>query len=183
MSYNFSQLKQKAKETENWFQKELGSVRTGRASPLILDTVMIESYGAKMPINQLANISVEGPRSLRISPWDKSVVRDIEKGLVVANLGVCIAVDDEGVRINFPELTGERRAQLIKLAKEKLEEARIALRSEREKVWGDIQKQEKEGKMSEDDKFRAKDEMQKIIDEANRKLEELFDKKEKEITA
>ncbi len=182
MAYNFSSLKQKAKETETWFQKELGSVRTGRASPLILDTVMIESYGAKMPVNQLANVSIEGPRSLRISPWDKSVLKDIEKGIVAANLGVGVAVDDEGIRINFPELTGERRTQLIKLAKEKLEEARIALRGEREEVWEDIQEQEKEGKISEDEKFRAKDEMQKIIDEGNRKFEELFNKKELEIS-
>lgn len=86
-----------------------------------------------------------------------------------------------GLRVQFPELTGERRTQLIKLAKEKLEQARIALRNEREAVWNDIQKQEKDGSMSEDEKFRGKEDMQKVIDEGNRKLEELFEKKEKEI--
>lgn len=182
MTYNFSPLKQKVKDTEGWFQKELSSVRTGRATPLILDSVSVEAYGARMPINQLASVSIEGARSLRVSPYDKSTLKDLEKAITSADLGLGVSVDDEGIRINFPELTGERRVQLIKVAKEKLEEARIALRSEREKIWNDIQKQEKEGAMSEDEKFRSKEEMQKIIDEGNQALELLFDKKEKEIT-
>ncbi len=183
MAYNFSSLRQKVKYTESWFQKEISSIRTGRATPLILDSVTVEAYGARMPINQLASIGIEGARSLRVSPYDKSTIRDVERAITAADLGVGVSVDDEGIRINFPELTGERRTQLIKVAKEKLEEARIALRREREEVWADIQKGEKEGKMSEDEKFRAKDEMQKLVDEGNRKLEELFDKKEKEITS
>jgi ribosome recycling factor len=183
MQYNFSALKQKIKETEEWLTKEFSGIRTGRATPLLLDGVSVEVYGSHMPIAQLANISIEGARSLRVSPWDKSTIKDVEKALIKADLGVGVAVDDEGIRISFPELTSERRVQLIKIAKERMEDARITLRGEREKVWTDIQAKEKEGEMSEDDKFRAKEEMQKIIDEGNRNLEAHFEKKEKEIAS
>ena len=182
MPYNFSLLKQKIKEVEDRLTREFGSIRTGRATPVILDGVMVDSYGSKMPVNQLANINIEGARSLRITPWDKGLIKEIEKGIAAANLGLSAMADEEGLRLTFPELTAERRAELVRAAKEKLEEARINLRSEREKVWSDIQKQERESKISEDDKFRGKDEMQKLVDAANKKLEEMFGKKEKEIT-
>ena len=182
MAYNFGSLKSKIADTESWFQRELSTVRTGRATPMILDSVLVEAYGAKMLINQLASITIEGARGLRVSPYDKSTIKDVERAITGADLGIGVSVDDEGIRISFPELTGERRVQLVKLAKEKLEEARIALRGEREKVWVNIQTKEKAGEMSEDEKFRFKEEMQKLVDEGNRKLEELFDKKEKEIS-
>ncbi|MDO8492746.1 MAG: ribosome recycling factor [bacterium] len=181
MAYNFSALKQKVKDTESWLVREFGGVRTGRANPVLLDTVMVDSYGSKMPINQVGNISVEDARTLRISPWDHSLIKEIEKAVNQADIGVSVSVDDMGLRVSFPELTSERRTQLIKVAKEKFEQARIALRTEREAVWSDIQKQEKDGKMSEDDKFRGKEDMQKIIDTGNSALEALFAKKEKEI--
>jgi ribosome recycling factor len=181
MAYNFLPLKNSVKETEDWLHREYGAIRTGQASPVLLDSVMVEAYGAKMPLNQVANVGIEGARTLRITPYDPTLVKEIEKGLLVADMGVGVSTDDVGLRVQFPELTGERRTQLIKLAKEKLEQARIALRNEREAVWNDIQKQEKDGSMSEDEKFRGKEDMQKVIDEGNRKLEELFEKKEKEI--
>lgn len=182
MAYNFSVLKQKVKDTEEWLKKEFGGVRTGRANPIILDTIMVESYGSKMPINQVANISGEDARTLRISPWDSALVKEIEKAITKADIGVSVSTDESGLRVSFPELTSESRAQLVKVAKEKYEQARIALRTEREAVWNDIQKQEKESLMSEDDKFRAKEEMQKIIDGGNSALETLFEKKRKEIS-
>lgn len=182
MSYNFQNLKLKTKEVEEWLSKEFSGIRTGRATPLLLDGVNVEVYGTHMPVNQLANVSIEGARSLRVTPYDKGTLKEIEKALIKADLGVGVAVDEDGIRISFPELTSERREQLIKLAKSKLEDARQTIRSEREKVWSDIQKQEKEGGMSEDDKFRSKEEMQKIIDDANKNLEEHFEKKEKEIS-
>lgn len=182
MAYNFSSLKQKIKDTENWLIKELGAVRTGRANPVLLDTIMVSSYGSKMPINQIGNISVEDARTLRVSPWDQTLIKEIEKAISQADIGVSVAGDEAGLRVSFPELTSERRSQLIKVAKEKFEQARIALRTEREAVWNDIQKQEREGKISEDDKFRGKEEMQKIIDAGNSALEALFEKKEKEIS-
>ncbi len=181
MAYNFSPLKERIKETQEWLIREYTSIRTGRATPVLLDGVQIDAYGSKMPISQVASISIEDPRTLQISPWDTTQIKEIEKAILEANLGVSPVVDDKGVRVFFPELTSERRVILMKLAKEKLEDARITLRKERDHTWNDIQVQEKEGAMSEDDKFRSKDEMQKHIDEANKKFDETFDKKEKEI--
>jgi ribosome recycling factor len=183
MAYNFSPLKDRIKEVQEWLSKEFTSIRTGRATPALLDSVQVESYGARMPISQVGSISVEDPRTLRISPWDVSQVKEIEKAIIAANLGVSVSVDDKGARVFFPELTSERRTILMKLAKERLEDARVSLRKERDQVWNEIQAKEKEGGMGEDEKFRYKDEMQKYIDEANKKLEELFEKKEKEITS
>ncbi len=181
MAYNFGDLKQNVEVVKEWLGKEYLGIRTGRATPVLLDGILVESYGSKLPINQIATIGVEDARTLRISPWDASQVKEIEKAIVSANLGISVATDDLGSRVSFPELTAERRGVLIKLLKDKLEDARISLRSERDKVWGDIQKQERDGEISEDEKFNYKEEMQKIIDEAGKKLEALAAKKEEEI--
>ena len=124
---------------------------------------------------------MEDARTLRVVPWDKSLVKGIEKAIGAANLGLSVATDDLGIRVIFPQLTTETREKLVKVLKEKLEEARITARKEREKIWDDIQRQEKEGKMTEDERFRAKEELQKIVDETNKNLEALFEKKEKEV--
>lgn len=181
MAYDFSHLKQKIEDTDAWLKKEYQGIRTGRATPALLDGVRVDSYGTRVPLNQVGNVGVEDPRTLRITIWNKEQIKDVEKAITDANLGVGVSADEQGVRVTFPELTSERRDALIKLAKSKLEEARVSLRGERDEVWGDIQKKEKDGELSEDEKFRYKDEMQKLIDEANAKLEELADKKEAEI--
>jgi len=181
MNYDFSQLKKKAKDVEEWLKKEQAQIRTGRATPTLLDGVQAEAYGSKMPLNQLGSIGIEDPRTLRITLWDMSQAKDVEKAIVAANLGVGVAVDDKGLRVTFPELTGERRTSLVKIAKEKLESARVSLRKVRDEVWNDIQAKEKEGGMSEDDKFRFKAEMEKIIQEGNKALDTVAEKKEKEI--
>ncbi len=181
MAYNFSPFKQNIKETEEWLKKEFAGIRTGRATPAILDSVKVEAYGSFMSISQLANISVEDAKSMRVNPWDASQIKAIEKAIATSDLGLSVAVDDKGVRITFPELTSERRQSLIKVAKQKLEDARIRLRSEREKIQKDIEKQEKEGKMGEDEKFRLKTELQKLLDDGNKNLDSLLEKKEKEI--
>jgi ribosome recycling factor len=181
MAYNFSTLKQKIQETEDWLRGEFSSIRTGRATPVILDAVSIESYGTRMAINQVASVSTEDSKTLRIVPWDATQVKAIEKGIMDADIGLSVVTDDKGLRVIFPELTGERRASLVKLLKQKHEEARISLRKEREGAKSDIDNKEKEGVVSEDDKFRYFEEMQKMIDEANKKLDELAERKEKEI--
>ncbi|MFA6227145.1 MAG: ribosome recycling factor [Candidatus Paceibacterota bacterium] len=183
MNYDFKVLKEKAKGVEEWLKKEYMGIRTGIASPAILDGVQVESYGTKMAINQVAGISIEDARVIRISPWDKSQAKAIEKAIISANLGVSVAVDDKGVRVFFPELTSERREMIIKTAKTKLEDARKTLRGIRDEVWNDIQEKEKKGGMGEDDKFRFKNEMQKIIDEGSKALEVILEKKEKEINS
>lgn len=182
MAYNFSQLNTEIKGTQEWLQKEYSSIRTGKANAAFLDNVKVDSYGSLMAINQVAAISTEDARTVRISPWDSTMIQPIEKAINIANLGVAVSVDDKGLRVAFPELTGERREQLVKLAKQKLEDAKIAIRGERNKVSDDLNKQKKDGAMGEDDMMRHKAEMEKIVQEGNKKLEELFAKKESEIT-
>ena len=181
MNFDFSHLKTRVKEVENWLTKELSQVRAGRASSAILDSVQVDSYGSKMYINQLATIVSEDPRTLRIAPWDMSQVKEIEKAIIFSNLGVSVAVDDKGIRIFFPDLTTDRRTALIKIAKSKLEEAKVSLRKERDNTWHAIQDKEKEGGMSEDEKFRFKTEMEKMIQDTTEAMEKMIERKEKEI--
>ena len=181
MQYNFGQFKNDLKKIEEWLSKEYSQIHTGRASPAVLDSVIISLYGSMMPIKNIAAISIEDPKTIRISPWDKGQIKDIEKGIQTSGLPLSVLADGEGLRVIFPQLTEESRISLVKLLKTKLEDARISVRKEREKVWNDIQGQEKAGKIPEDEKFRAKDELQKIIDANNNSFEEIFYKKEKEI--
>ena len=182
MAYDFSEFKKASEATIDWLKKEYTSIRTGRAMPSILDSVSVKAYGSPMSINQLATVSVEDPKTLRITPWDKEVSKNIDKAVRESNLGLSVALDANGLRISFPELTSERRMMFSKLTKEKLEKARIKVRTDREKQLGSIDKKEKEGSISEDDKFRLKNELQKLVDDLNKKLEDLATKKEKEIT-
>jgi ribosome recycling factor len=181
MQYNFSNFKIGLKKAEEFLGKEYSQLSTGRASVMVLDGVSIESYGSYQPVKNVASISVEDPKTLRVVPWDKSQIKAIEKAITVADLGLSVATDEAGIRVIFPQLTTETRQKLVKVLKEKLEEARITVRKERGDVWEDIQKQEREGKMTEDEKVRAKDDLQKVVDEANKNLEALFEKKEKEV--
>ncbi len=182
MAYDFKSFDVRITELKEHLTHDLSGVRTGRATPAILDGIQVESYGTRMPINQVANISVEDARTLRIIPWDASQSKEIEKAITVANLGVAVGADEKGVRVFFPELTAERRVALVKLAKEKIEDTRTSLRSARDEVWSDIQTQERESTITEDEKFRYKDEMQKRVDAANESFEGMFERKEEEIT-
>lgn len=181
MANDFSEFKRTSEATLEWLKKEYSSIRTSQATPSILDKVSVEAYGSMVPINQTSSILVTGPKSLLITPWDKAVAPNIDRAIRESNLGLSVAIDSQGVRVSFPELTSERRGLLIKLVKEKLEEARIRVRTERERSHDDLDKKEKDGSLSKDDKFRFKAELQKMVDEINRKLEELAVKKENEI--
>ncbi len=181
MAYDFKPFEKRIAEIVAHAQKELAGIRTGRAAPAILDGVQVESYGSRVPISQVAGVAIEDARTLRISPWDSSLGKEIEKAIVAANLGLSVGSDERGVRVSFPELTADRRTQLVKLAKEKVEESRAALRVARDEVWSEIQKREKDGDLTEDDKFRAKDDMQKRVDTANKQFDDLLERKEKEI--
>jgi ribosome recycling factor len=181
MAYDFSKLNAAIKETEEWLQRELSGVRTGRATPAILDSVKPEAYGSRTPVNQIANVGIEDARTLRITPWDKSVMKNIEKAIQDADLGVGVATDDQGLRVTFPELTGERRTMLTKLAGEKTETARVTLRGHRATAIKDLEATEKEGGMSQDDLKRYKDEVQKLVDKAGEVLDAQYKKKQDEI--
>ena len=181
MQYNFSNFKLEINKIAEFLSKEYNQLNIGRASPMILDGVSVESYGTRVPLKNVASVSIEDPKTLRIAPWDKNQIKEIEKSIISSNLGLSVAIDGSGIRVIFPQLTTETRQSLVKVLKEKLEESRITVRKERERIWDEIQKLEKDGKMTEDEKFKAKDDLQKVIDEINKKLEEIFSKKEKEV--
>ncbi len=183
MAYDFKKFKEELKNSEEWLKKEYMTLRTGIASPAVLDTIQVEAYGTRMHINQVASISIEDARVIRVSPYDRSQSKEIEKAITVANLGVSAASDDKGIRVFFPELTGERRTDLVKTAKEKLENSKKNVRSAREEVMRDIEEKKKSGEMGEDDMMRYKKEVQKYIDDTNKILESLLEKKEKEINS
>lgn len=181
--FNFSKFNQKGKEVEEWLAKELAGVRTSRATPAILDGILVESYGAKLPINQVGSVGSQDARTLFITPWDSSSIKEIEKAIVASNLGLSVSAVDTGVRVSFPELTADRRTALIKLSKEKCEEARVSVRKLRDEIQKEIETAEKAGGMGEDEKFRLKAELQKLVDAVNKKLSEAVERKEKEIAS
>lgn len=181
MAYDFSKLKTNIKETEEWLARELSGVRTGRATPTLLDGVKPEAYGTRTPLRELASVSVEDARTLRVIPWDKSLTKTIEKGVTDADLGVGVATDDQGLRVSFPELTSERRTQLSKIAGDKTEQAKVTLRSHRTDALKALEAAEKAGGMGEDEVKRLKVEIQKLIDAGNDALAKALERKEEEI--
>lgn len=183
MAYDFTKFKKLLTGTEEWVKKEFSSIRTGQANPILLDSVKVESYGTLSPLSQIGSVTIEGSRTLRIVPWDLSQSKEIEKALSLANLGVSVSVDDKGLRVNFPELTSESRVSIVKIAKEKLEEGRKQIRIHRDEAMKDLKAKEKAGGIGEDEVFRNEKEIQKFVDETNKKLDALYVKKEKEITS
>lgn len=180
---NFSNFQNEVAAIESKLKNQLAVVRTGRANPALLEEIKVDYYNAKTPLRHVAAITAEDARTLRIQPWDIAVIPAIENAIRSSSLGVQPVVDKDGVRVILPELTEERRHSLLKLAKEKLEEARISLRRARDGVWKDIQEKERAKEMSEDDKFRLKDKLQEITDKANKTFEEIVSLKEKEISS
>lgn len=163
------------------FKQELNQLRTGRASVAMVDGLMVEYYGSKSPLKQVASITIPEPRTIAISPWDKDNLVNIEKAVRESQLNLNPNNDGQVIRINIPALTEERRKDLVKVLNQKAEEARVAIRKHREGAWEEIQEAAKEGLMGEDDKFAGKDKLQEVIDEYNKKVEEIRAEKEKEI--
>lgn len=174
-------INKKLDEAKEWLQKEYTGIRTGQANPSLLDGIKVDNYGAMTPLNQVGNVGAEDARTLRISPWDVTMSQVIEKALIDADLGVSVVTDSSGLRVVFPELTSERRTQLLKLAKSKLEDARITVRSIRDDNMKAIDKSEKDGDISEDEKFAQKEAAQEVIDATNRSLDQLYSQKEQEL--
>lgn len=181
MNYDFSKIKSEGDRAKDRFKQEIATLSTGRANPAMVENLLVDSYGTISPLKHLAAISVEDARTLRIAPWDISVIKSIESAISTSNLGIQPIADKQSIRIKVPGLTEERRKTLTKALSAKLEEARISIRQERDKVWKDIQEKEKNGEMPEDFKFRFKDELQKIVDKISADLEEMHKKKEQEI--
>lgn len=163
------------------FKNELGKIRTGRANSALVEDLLVDYYGTKTPLKQIASINTPEPRQIVIQPWDKGALVSIEAAIRESDLNLNPNNDGTLVRINLPMLTEERRRDMVKMLNQKAEEGRIAVRSIREEIWKEIQDTEKEGKMSEDDKFKGKDKLQEIVDEYNKKIEEIRARKEAEI--
>lgn len=162
-------------------RKEYASIRAGRANPSILDKVVVDYYGTPTPVNQLANISVPEPRILAIQPWDKSTLPSIEKAILKSDLGLNPSSDGTVIRLIIPQLTAEKRTEIVKTLKKKAEDARVAIRNVRRDANDHLKKLEKDHKASEDEVKRAQDDLQKMTDKLIKEIEHVLDVKEKEI--
>lgn len=165
----------------NFFERETAKIRAGRASPSLVEDIIVECFGQKFPLKQLAAISSPEPKQIIIQPWDKSYIEAIEKAISESSLGVTPVVDKNLIRISLPFLSEEYRKNLLRILSEKQEEVRKTIRRWREKAWHEIQEGFQGGDIREDDKFRAKDELQELIDEYNTKVKEIWNRKKKEI--
>ena len=176
-----SSIEDKMKKTLEAMKKDFASLRAGRATPSLLDKIMVEYYGAMSPINQVANVSVPEPRLLVIQPWDKNVISDIERAIMKSDLGLNPNSDGSLIRINIPQLTQERRNDLVKVVKKKAEDARVSIRNLRREANDELKLFEKEGDISEDDTRRGQEEVQKLTDKYVKEVDLTLEHKEKEI--
>ena len=162
-------------------QGEFGSIRTGRASPIFVEKLRVDYYGSEVPLQQLAGFSVPEPRLLVISPYDKGSIKAIEKAIQASDLGITPNNDGAVIRLAFPQLTAERRKELVKVVKHRAEEARVAVRNLRRSARHDLEAFQKEGELSEDDLDRAEKELEKITHEYVAEIDNLAAHKEKEM--
>ncbi|NLG86664.1 MAG: ribosome recycling factor [Firmicutes bacterium] len=176
-----SEAEGKMKKTLESFRKELASMRTGRATPALLDRIMVDYYGSPMPVNQVATISVPEPQLLVIQPWDRSMVNAIEKAILKSDLGLTPSSDGTVIRLPIPSLTEERRKDLCKAVKKKAEETKVAIRNIRREANDELKSLEKELSISEDETKRRQEEIQKLTDRFVQDIDNLAQAKEKEI--
>lgn len=171
-----------SEEIKKWLSKELSTLRTGRAAVTILDSVRVEMYGSFSPVNQVATVNIEDAKTIKLTPWDKSVFKNLEQAIIKADLGVSVMSNGIDVRVIFPDLTTETRMNLVKQGYKKVEEAKVSLRSERSDTIKKLEQFAKDNSIGEDDIKRAKDDIQKIIDSFVKQFDEAGALKEKEIT-
>lgn len=178
------QLKETRKKMESSLEatrQELNRIRTGRANVAILDKVMVEAYGQQMPLNQVASFAVPDPHTIVIKPFDKSQIQNIEKGIMKSDLGLPPNSDGNVIRLHIPPLTRERRQELVKIAKNCVENGKVSIRNLRREANDFIKLMEKEGEVSEDEMKEGLEKVQKLTDEYIDKMDELMRKKEEEI--
>ncbi|MBL3647148.1 ribosome recycling factor [Bacillus vallismortis] len=176
-----TQTKEKMEKAIAAYQRELATVRAGRANPSLLDKVTVEYYGAQTPLNQLSSINVPEARMLVVTPYDKTAIGDIEKAILKADLGVTPTSDGNMIRIAIPALTEERRKELVKVVKKYAEEAKVAVRNVRRDANDDLKKLEKNGDITEDELRASTEDVQKLTDEYVSKIDGVTKDKEKEI--
>ena len=165
----------------DFFKKDISVIRTGRANPAVLEGIFVEAYGVKTPLNGVANINVADSQSLLVAPWDKGVIKDVEKAIVEADLGLGVVNDGEKIRLSVPQMTEENRKDLVKKLNEKMEKARISVRQLRDDIKETVEKDEKEKEITEDDKFAHIKELDEKIREFNDEVKSIRDSKESDI--
>jgi ribosome recycling factor len=176
-----SELKQRMRKSVEVLQEDLLGVRTGRASPSLVEKLPVEYYGTLTPLNQMASIAAPEPRLLVIRPWDPSALDDIERAILKSDLGLTPMNDGKLIRLSIPRLTEERRRELVKVVSRRVEEARIAIRNLRRDALKDLQEFESEKMISEDDFYRAKDQVQELTDEFIEEIDAIGKRKEEEV--
>lgn len=176
-----SEIEGRMQKTISVFEENLSEIRAGRANPAILNKVSVEYYGVPTPINQVAGISVPEARTIVIQPWDASVLKSIEKAILASDIGLNPNNDGKVIRLNFPELTEERRKDLVKDVKKIAEEARVSVRSIRRDGMDSIKDALKKSEITEDEKSNLEDKVQKLTDKYVAEIDNLLEKKEKEI--
>jgi len=174
-------VKPEFEKTFKFLEQELAKIRTSRASPSLVEDIEVNAFGSKFPLKQLGAISTSSTNQIVIQPWDTSYIEPIEKAISQSGLGMSCAVEKNLIRLNLPLLTEEYRQALSKTLSEKAEQARQTIRRWRDDAWSKIQAAERAKELSEDDKFRGKDELQKVVNEYNKKIKDLVEKKTKEI--
>jgi len=165
----------------DYLQNEFKNIKTGRATPSLVENINIESYGVQMPLLQLASVAAPEPNLLIVKPWDKGNAKEINKALSESDLGATVSMDGDMITLRFASITEERRLELVKKIKEKTEQAKVKIRGNRDKVREAATEAEKSKEISEDEKYTRYDEIEKAVKEMNEKLKELSEKKEKEI--
>lgn len=175
------QIKPELDKVIDFFKAELVKIRVGRASPSLVEDIIVECFGQKFPLKQLGAISSPDSRQIIVQPWDESYLEPIQEALLKSLSGTSPIVDKNIIRISLPALSEEYRQELLKVLAEKKENTRRTIRHWREKAWKEIQEGFKEGEISEDEKYRAKDELQKLVDEYQEKIEKIVENKKKEI--
>jgi ribosome recycling factor len=177
----FAQTEDKMKKAIESLKREFGNIRTGRATPAMLERVTVDYYGTPTAVNQVANVSVPEPRMLVIQPWEKTMLAPIEKAILKSDLGITPNSDGSVIRLNIPQLTQQRRTELVKMTKKTSEEAKVAIRNLRRDANDALKKLEKDKAISEDDNKRAQEEMQKVTDKYIKEVDRVTEAKEKEI--
>ena len=172
---------EKMKKTISVLESDLSTMKAGRANPTMLDRIQVEYYGSMCPINQVANISAPEPRVLQITPWETTLLKDIEKAILTSDLGLNPSNDGAVIRVIIPELTEETRKNLVKNVKKTGEDSKIALRSIRRESNDKIKSLKKDGDITEDETKRLEDDIQKITDKFVKEIDKLIEAKEKEI--
>jgi ribosome recycling factor len=174
-------VKPEMERAVKFFEEEIKTIRSSRASPELVENLEVECFGQKFLLRQLGQISIPEARQILISPWDSSYIDPIVKAIEKSNLGVSPVVDKNSIRINLPPLTEEFKKNLLKILSQKKEVAKKKIREARTDAWDEIQEAFLEKKISEDQKYKGKDELQDLVEEFNEKIEEIAERKEKEI--